>query len=131
MYVQVTYTIVLSSGSRFVHKVFIKNYDKLMNISIVNLSKHFVACNLITIQDEEEILSADRDKARLFLSKIDASLKAGFTDGLTIMLDIMIQHGNVTDEQLAKQIKNEIKECKNGKCIYICVLYLHCQFPCN
>ena len=99
--------------------MFIRNYDKLTNISIVNLSKYFVARNVITIQDEEEILCAGRDKARLFLSKIEASLKAGFTKGLDIMLDTMLQHGNITDIQLAEQISNEIKECKNSKCIYV------------
>lgn len=99
-----------------------------MNISIVNLSKYFVAKNLITIEDEEEILCASRDRARLFLSKIEASLKAGFTNGFNIMLDIMLQHGNVTDIQLAEQMKSEIKDCKNSKCI--CVLYI-CMYVCS
>ena len=116
-------TYVLSSGSQSVHKVFIKNYDKLMSINIVNLSKYFVSENVITIEDEEEILSASRDKARLFLFKIGSSLKTGFTDEFNIMLDVMLKHGNVTDIQLAKQIKNEIKEYKNGKYVHSYCLY--------
>lgn len=116
---------LLSSDSQTVHQVLIKNYDKLISIlstSIVNLSKHFVAKNLITPEEEEEIVSAGRDKARLFLYKIEAPVRGGFTAGLHIMLDIMLQYGSVTDRQLAGQIKTEIdEECKNGKhlCTYI------------
>ena len=106
------------------HKVLIKNYDKLISIlnsSVLNLSKHFVAKNIITIEDEEEIRKADRDKARLFLVKIEAPVKGGFTAGFHIMLDVMFQYGSVTDRQLAEQIRNEIdEECKNGRCIYMC-----------
>ena len=119
--INVTCIFVLSLDSQNMHKVFIRNYDKLINIfntSVVNLSKHFVAKNVITIEDEEEIRNAGRDKSRLFLRKIEAPVRGGFTAGFHIMLDIMLQHGSVTDQQLAEQIRSEIdEECKNGKCI--------------
>ena len=115
----------LSLGSQTMHKVLIKNYDKLISIlnsSVLNLSKHFVAKNIITIEDEKEIRNADRDKARLFLVKIEAPVKGGFTAGFHIMLDVMFQYGSVTDRQLAEQIRNEIdEECKNGRCICMCM----------
>ena len=103
------------------HKVIVNNYDKLINVlntSIMNLSKYFVANNLITLEDEDEIFNATRDKARVFLLKIEAPVRDGFTDGFHLMLDIMLQHGSITDIQLAKQIKNEIdEEYKIGKCL--------------
>lgn len=84
----------------------------------MNLSRYFVANNLITPEDEDEIFNATRDKARIFLLKIEAPVKGGFTAGLHLMLDIMLQHGSVTDIQLAEQIKNEIdEEYKIGKCM--------------
>ena len=101
------------------HKVLLKNYDKLINVlntSIVNLSKYFVANNLISTDDEDEILIAQsRDKARLFLYKIEAPVRGGFTAGFHLMLDIMHQRGSIIDKQVAEQLKNEIdEEYKNG-----------------
>ena len=53
--------------------------------------------------------------------KIEAPVKGGFTAGLHIMLDVMFQHGSVTDRQLAERMRNEIdEECKNGRCIHMC-----------
>ena len=116
---------LISLGSQTIHKVLIKNYDKLVNVlntSIVNLSKYFVANNLITTEDEDEIFNATRDKGRIFLLKIESPVRGGFTAGLHLMLRIMLQYGSVTDIQLAEQIKNEIdEEYKNGKCMYLCV----------
>ena len=113
------------------HKVLLKNYDKLINVlntSIVNLSKYFVASNLITTEDEDEILNASRDKARLFLYKIEASIKVGFTAGFHIMLDIMQLRGSVIDQLVAERLKYEIdEEYKNGNCtfaLYVCYVYL-------
>ena len=65
MYVNAYMHIFLSLGSQTMHKVLIKTYDKLISIlnsSILNLSKHFVAKNVITTEDEEEIHNAGRDK---------------------------------------------------------------------
>ena len=118
----------LSLGSpQTMHKVFIKYYDKLTNIlntSITNLSRYFVASNLITPEDEDEIFNATRDKARIFLLKIEAPVRGGFTDGFHLMLDIMLQRGSVADIQLAKQLRNEIdEEYKIGKCMH--TVYFH------
>jgi len=118
-------------GSHTVHKVFLRNYDKLTNVlntSIVNLSKYFVANNLITTEDQEEIYNADRDKARIFLFKIESPMRDGFTAGLYKMLDVMLQYGSVSDKQLAEQIKNEIdEEYKNGECGY-CMFHYYCDW---
>ena len=76
----------------------------------MNLSKYFVTNNLITLEDEDEICNAARDKARIFLLKIEGPVRGDFTAGLHLILDIMLQHGNVTDQQLAEQIKSEIDE---------------------
>ena len=114
-------------GSQTMHKVLLKNCDKLINVlntSIINLSKYFVANNLISTDDEDEILHAPRDKARLFLYKIEAPVRGGFTAGFHLMLDIMHQRGSVIDKQVAEQLKNE--EYKNGKCthaLYVCYIY--------
>lgn len=112
--------------------MFIKNYSKLssiLNTSILDLSKHFVAENLITTEDQEEIFNTTRDKARSFLLKIELGVRGGFTTGFHIMLDTMLRYGSVSDKQLAEQIKNEIdEECKNGNCIYctyVCITGKH------
>ena len=111
----------------------IRNYDKLINVlntSIVNLSKYFVAEKLITTEDEKEIFNANRDIARLFLLKIESPVKGGFTTGVYIMLDIMQNYGSVTDEELAEKIKNEIdQEYKISKSTYYVHIHL-CVFVC-
>ena len=81
----------------------------MLNHSIVRLSRHFVAANVITTEEEEEIHTA-RDKGKTFLWKIESHTKTGFTDGLYIMLDVMTKYGNVGDSALSDQIKKEIRD---------------------
>ena len=95
------------------HKIFLRNYTELtavLNTNITKLSSHFVSKGVITVEDEELIYQATTDKAKIFLWKLESSLKIGFNDAFYIMLDVMEQYGDIAVKSVAAKIRKEVDE---------------------
>jgi len=97
------------------HKIFLGNYTELtavLNTNITKLSSHFVSKGVITVEDEELIYQATTDKAKIFLWKLESSLKIGFNDAFYIMLDVMEQYGDIVVKSVAAKIRKEFEFSK-------------------
>jgi len=95
------------------HKIFLENYTELtaiLNTNITKLSSCFVSKEIITIEDEELIYQTTTDKAKIFLWKLESSLKIGFNDPFYIMLDVMEQYNDIAVKSIAAKIRKEVDE---------------------
>ena len=78
------------------YKVLKASYDKLASIlPVKSLSHHLVSTGIITVDEEEEIMSItlSREKASFVVRKIARSLEAGVTQSFYTLLTIMKGHG--------------------------------------
>ena len=87
------------------NKVFVDNFSKLS--TILKLSFRTLAPFFVT----EQLLSPTEVdvEAEHFLKNIAISLKSGTTTKFYTMLNIMKQHGNLPDEELAIAMENALK----------------------
>ena len=99
-------------------KVFRSNYYKFCNTmtDIENLLKYFVTTNIITTDDQSEILAPPKltSKVTLLLRHISGPLEAGDTKTFRMMLDIMEKHGNLATKSLAISAKKCLKTKTEG-----------------
>ena len=96
----------------FEETVFTDNYDKLSKILSVNtLLPHFIVKRIITIDDESDIRSCNRESEKIMklLHYIARHLKAGYTDGFYLMLDIMKTHGTIANQNLAYDMESFLR----------------------
>ena len=78
------------------YKVFKASYDKLASVlPVKSLSHILVSTGIITVDEEEEIMSitTSKEKASFVLRKIARSLEAGVTQSFCTLLTIMKGHG--------------------------------------
>ena len=98
-------------------EVFTDHYSKLQNIlPINNLSGHFVSERIITFEEEQVIQQTvvQSQAASIVLRKIANSLKAGHTRSFDKLLSIMKDHGGLSCEELANQIRGELSKNTSG-----------------
>ena len=102
------------SYSSIARDVFIENYDKLTNHNLSILDSCLVSRKIITPRDQENIIAAETNhkKSTLILQTIANHLESGFTESLHILLDLMIERGDMAMEQLSKRIKQQLSEGK-------------------
>jgi len=88
---------------------------------IENLLKYFVTTNIITIDDQSEILDPPTitRKVTLLLRHISGPLEAGDHKPFRMMLDIMEKHGNLATKSLAISAKKCLMTKTEGR--YICI----------
>jgi len=86
------------------------------------LSAHFVQQNIISQQDQLEILSvtSPRKAASLLMSRISLALEAGVNESFYRFLDITEQYGSIDSRNVSAAIRqNLIKQSNKGKGIYV------------
>ena len=94
-------------------KIFKKFYATLCKIlPIEELISEFVACGVITFDEEEEILSHSTSlkKARLLLSNVRKALDAGIPGSFYKLLEIMKLSEKSDCKELAESIIEEIHQ---------------------
>ena len=91
-------------------EVFTNHYGKLQYIlPVKNLSGHFISERIINF-DEEQIIQqtvGQSQAASIVLRKIANSLQAGQTGSFDKLLNIMKDHGGLSCEELANQMRGE------------------------
>ena len=98
-------------------EVFTKYYASLCSVlPMKNITSHFVSAGVISFEDEEVIQQMTRSSegSTLVLRKIANSLKAGQMKTFGNLLSIMEQHGGVSCEELANQMRGELSVNTNG-----------------
>jgi len=100
-------------------EVFRSNYCKFCNTmtDIENLLKYFVSVNIITTDDQSEILAPPKltSKVTLLLTHISGPLEAGDTKPFRMMLDVMEKHGTIATKSLAISMKKCLMMTTKGK----------------
>ena len=90
--------------------VFIENYDRLTNLNLSLLDSCLVSKKIITPTDQQNIIAAktNREKSTLILLAITNHLESDFTESLQVMLDLMIERGDIAMKQLANKMKSKL-----------------------
>ena len=113
------FLIIIASDSPAKDKtVFKANYDKFCNAitDIENLLKYFVTDDIISTDDQREILATIRltNKVALLLTHISGPLEAGDNKPFRMMLKIMEKHGNLATKELAILVKERLATAMKG-----------------
>ena len=98
-------------------EVFSNHYDKLqMVLPVKSFSGYFVAKQLINFEEEQIIHQTvgQIQAASIVLRKIAYSLRAGQTRSFERLLEIMRDHGGLSCEELANQMRGELAENTRG-----------------
>ena len=98
-------------------------------LPVKSLSQHLVSTGIITIDEEEEIMSiaTSKDKALFVLRKIARSLEAGVTQSFYTLLTIMKRHGGDV-AVLADQIISNFSGSNSISCVHnICSNITSCM----
>ena len=83
-----------TKGQSKEYKIFIQHYKKLTDLlPISSITPQLVSAEVITIAEEEQILSGPRQKASVLLSKISKSLESGYVKSFYSLLTIMRESG--------------------------------------
>jgi len=93
------------------YEVFIQHFSQIVNsLSAQALSPYFVAQNIISPEDQLEILTitSPRRAASLLLSRISSAVEAGVNESFYRFLDILEQHGNVDSKQVLFTIRRDL-----------------------
>ena len=101
-------------------QVFTKYYAKLVEVlPIKSLSHHFVKDEIITFDEEEDILqtTTHNEAASKVLRKIGHSLTAHLTASFDMLLSILEHHGDVSCTELVSEIKQDLPHDTIGKLI--------------
>ena len=101
-------------------QVFTKYYAKLVEVlPIKSLSHHFVKDEIITFDEEEDILQTTTrsEAASKVLRKIGHSLTAHLTASFDMLLSILEHHGDVSCTELVSEIKQDLPHDTIGKLI--------------
>ena len=98
-------------------EVFTNHYGKLQNIlPVKNLSGHFVSERIINFEEEQIIQQTvgQSQAASIVLRKIANSLQVGQKRSFVKLLIIMKDHGGLSCEELANQMRGELSENTTG-----------------
>ena len=95
---------------RIARKVFIENYDRLLNLNLSLLCSRLVSKRIITLTDQQDIIAAKTncDRSVLILQAIRNHLDSNITQSLFVMLDLMIEWGDMAMEEIAIEIKSQL-----------------------
>ena len=105
--------LIVVGGNDRALEIFINNYSKLQIIvPVKNLSGHLITERIINFEEEQNIHQAvgQSQAASIVLRKIANSLQAGQTKSFDKLLLIMREHGGLSCEELANQIRAELSE---------------------
>ena len=109
----VTGNVVSNPESVIELAVFQENYAMLCNTiaEIKDLLQYFKIENIITSDEEEEIknIVPNPEKTKRVMLNVLTSLEAGNNNKFYAMLKVMINHGFVTTQNLAKLITTRLK----------------------
>jgi len=107
----------LSTGYHSVeYDVFIQYFSQIVNsLSVQSLSAHFVAHNIISQEDQLEILSivSPRKAASFLLSRISFAVKAGVNESFYKFLNISEQYGSIDSRNVSLALKEKLSGLKN------------------
>ena len=99
-------------------EVFISNYSKYCNTmsDVEHLVKYFISANIISTDDQSEIIATPRltSKVELVLKHISGPLEAGDTKPFRMMLDIMEKHGILATKTLGISVKKSLTTKAKG-----------------
>ena len=98
-------------------EVFTKYYASLTSVlPIKNITSHLISVGVISFEDEEVIQQMTRSSegSSLVLRKIASSLKADQTKSFDMLLLTMEEHGGVSCDELANQIREELAQTTTG-----------------
>ena len=98
-------------------EVFTNHYSKLQNtLPVKNLSGRFVSERIISFEEEQIIQQTvgQSQAASIVLRKIANSLQAGQKRNFVKLLIIMKDHGGLSCEELANQMREELSENTTG-----------------
>ena len=113
--------------------MFTDYYGRLQDIlPVKKLSGHFISKRLINFEEEQIIQQSDRDSqaASTVLRKIAYSLRAGQTESFYKLLTIMRDHGGISCEELANQMRGGLSQNTSGTVtIAYCVIVM-CSLSC-
>ena len=105
--------VIIVGGADKALEIFINNYSRMQTIvPVKSLSGRLVTERIINLEEEETILQTivQSQAASIVLRKIANSLQAGQTKSFDKLLIIMREHGGLSCEELANQIKDELLE---------------------
>ena len=105
--------VIIVGGVDKALEIFINNYSKMrIIVPVKSLSRYLVTERIINFEEEETIRQTvvQSQAASIVLRKIENSLKAGQTKSFDKLLIIMREHGGLSCEELANQIKDELLE---------------------
>lgn len=98
-------------------EVFTNHYGKLQKVlPTKTLSGYFVSERIISFEEEQIIqqTAGQTQAASLVLRKVASSLQAGQTIIFDKLLSIMKNHGGLSCEELANQIRGELSKNTTG-----------------
>ena len=98
-------------------EVFTKYYASLTSVlPIKNITSHLISAGMISFEDEEVIQQMTRSSegSSLVLRKIASSLKVGQTKSFDKLLLIVEEHGGVSCNELANQMRGELTQNTTG-----------------
>ena len=74
------------------------------------LSPHFIAKNIISPGDQEEIFSIASSKkaAMLLLCRVSSALEFGIVESFYKLLDIIEQYGNIDNRKVSLDIRKKL-----------------------
>ena len=107
---KVDYFIPVKHCSRE-YEVFIKHFSEIVNsLTAQALSPYFVARNIISPEDQLEILSvtSPRKAASLLLTRVSSAVEVGVNESFYRFLDIIEQHGNSDSKQILLAIRRDL-----------------------
>ncbi|XP_065906869.1 uncharacterized protein [Dysidea avara] len=101
------------------YEVFIQYFSQIVNsLSVQSLSAHFVAQNIISQEDQLEILSvtSPRKAVSFLLSRISSAVEAGVNESFYRFLDITEKYGSIDNRNISLAIKGKLLRCKESIC---------------
>ena len=99
-------------------EVFIQYYSQIVNsMSAKSLSPHFVAKNIISQGDQEEIFSiaSSNKAAMMLLNRVSSALASGIIDNFYKLLDITELCGSIDSRNVSLAIRKKLSELKLTK----------------
>jgi len=100
------------------YEVFVQYYSEIVHsMSAKSLSPHFVAYNIISQGDQEEILSiaSSNKAAMMLLNRVSSAIASGIVDSFYKLLNITEQYGSIDSRDVSLSIRKKLSELKLTK----------------
>ena len=93
----------------------------MLSVLINEVSQHLVSAGVITIPQDEEVMSptTSKEKAKKLLLALEGPIKAGYLKALTELLNVMDKCGNDASKQLSSEINTELSSRRKQTSKYI------------